>query len=86
MRTCTYTHKGWFGMCPIYLARIDSPSGPDVDERHWLLTPWMNFNEWLVGAWIFVRSMFDPDYEPMFPMLVTGKLESPVTVTYPDME
>lgn len=85
MRSFTYTHKGWFGLCPVYLANLGSDA-PDIDERHWLLTPWMTFNGWLLNALIFVKSVLDPDYEPAFPILVTGELAEPVTMTYPDLD
>ena len=42
--TVIYTHKGWFGLCPVYLAGIDS-DGPNVDPRHWSLGWLMDLSE-----------------------------------------
>lgn len=42
-----FTHKGWFGLCPVYIANLHS-EGPDVAPRFpctgWLIT---------LSAWIF---------------------------------
>ena len=84
MRSFTYTHKGWFLMCPVYFEGLESGE-PGVDERHWSLSWWMDFNHWLCGAYIFIRTTLDAEYEPAFPFIVTGKLATPKTVTYPDL-
>ena len=68
----TYTHKGWFGICPIYLGDIEGDC--NVAARHDLL-------EWLmavIGLAITVKTWLNPDYEPMFPMCITGELDPPV--------
>lgn len=29
----TFTHKGWFGLCPVYIGDINT-EGPCLDPRH----------------------------------------------------
>lgn len=69
-----YTHYGWFcGLCPVYLADLGS-EGPTVVERNWVPSWWMGIVEWLFGQFIFVNSLLDPEYEPMFPIAISGKI------------
>lgn len=79
--TVSYTHKGWMGLCPVYLADPYGPN-PRVDARHaWL--------EWLhdlsLGIFRFlmqIRLRQDPNYEPLWPLVLTGELNPPKVVTY----
>lgn len=71
-----FTHKGWFLLCPIYIADLDTDA-PFIHPRHWSLMAWMLVNEALLATFLFVRSMMDPDYEPLFPIKVTGELPCP---------
>lgn len=57
------THVGWFLFCPIY-ARMDDPDCPEVWARHRWLEPLFTFCEWIQGAYITTRTMFDIEYEP----------------------
>lgn len=34
--TRTFTHRAWFGVCPVYMGDIDSQA-PHVHPRHWSL-------------------------------------------------
>ena len=61
------THKGWFGVCPVYFGLLDSPA-PVVVERHRLLLPLMMISEFVFGL---VMLMFD---DPKWPLMVTGEL------------
>lgn len=79
--TVIYTHKGWFGVCPVLLAGIDS-DGPNVDPRHWSLGLLMDLSEVVFGAYIHLRTSLDQDYEPAWPILVTGELPRPIIRTH----
>ena len=72
----TYTHKGWFGICPIYLGDIEGEC--NVTAMHDWLEWLMDVSEVLMGLAISVRCWLNPEYEPMFAMRVTGELESPI--------
>ena len=72
----TYTHKGWFGVCPIYLGDIDGDC--NVAARHDYLEWLMDLSEAVMGFAISVKTWLNPDYEPMFPMCITGELSPPV--------
>ena len=68
----TYTHKGWFFVCPVYL-NPDDGDGMDVTARSPLLEWWFDLN---VDIFNFTSSFSKHD-EP-FPFKVTGRLETPV--------
>lgn len=68
------THKGWFGLCPVYFAELDS-AAPRVVERHWSLAPLMVLSEILFTACFTVCCWVDPTFEPQWPLRVTGEIE-----------
>ena len=72
----TYTHKGWFFLCPVYL-NADEGEGMAVTARHPLMDWWFDVN---AAAFYFITS-FSRDEEP-FPLKVTGKLEKPVVIEF----
>lgn len=76
MNTITYTHKGWFGVCPIYLGDIEGDC--NVTARHDLLEWLMDVSEVICDVVISIKSAINPDYEPMWPMCVTGECDPPV--------
>ena len=72
-----FTHKGWFGLCPVYL-NADEGEGMDVAARK----PWL---EWWFEANLFVWDVVDlvyqyinPEYEPKFVFSNVIKLDTPV--------
>lgn len=69
-----FRYKGWFGICPIYLTDPSSDA-PDVVARHKLLEPVFTFSEWVYGIIIFMKSWIDVEYEPSWPMVITGEGE-----------
>ena len=69
----SYTHKGWFGVCPVYFAGLDTES-PAVDPRHWLATPLMIASELIFGAIFFVAELVNPEFEASWPLKVTGEV------------
>lgn len=78
MNTVTFTHKGWFGLCPVYFADLNSDA-PHVHERHWALKPLMVVSEWMWGAMFWLASVVNPDYEPEWPLHITGVLDPPIS-------
>lgn len=71
-----FTHKGWFGFCPVYFAHLESDA-PYVHPRHWMLEPIMIVNEWLFGAMFFLATLVNSEFEPQWPLRVTGSLQNP---------
>lgn len=69
-----YTHYGWFcGVCPVYLGNLGSEA-PTVAERNWVPEWWMGFTELLFGTYAMLRTSIDPEYEPMYPLAISGEL------------
>ena len=74
----TYTHKGWFFLCPVYLNPAQG-EGMKVAARHLWLEWWFDVNETLFD----LASWFSHHEEP-FPFKVTGKLMKPVEMEHPE--
>lgn len=68
-----YTHKGWFGICPIYLRNPDSDC-PTVAPRWNWVVPLFVVSEWWQGAAIWLCTVVNPDYEPRWKIRITGEL------------
>ena len=68
----TYTHKGWFYLCPVYL-NADKGEGMEVAARWSILDSWLDLNMTLFDF----AALFSPYVEP-FPFKVTGKLKMPI--------
>jgi len=70
----TFTHKGWFcGIVPVYLNMNDKEC-PLIIERHWIFGPLFVMTEWVFGFCILIRTFVDKEYDPMFPIKITGEL------------
>jgi hypothetical protein len=69
-----YTHKGWLGFCPIFLANPYS-NMPDLTSRTEWLMPVLKFNIWLQELAIGVCTLVDPEWEPTWKIRLTGKVE-----------
>lgn len=76
----TYTHKGWIGLCPVYIGEPET-SEPNVDPRDWIPDWWLHLNLWLFELAGFALEALDPTYEFAWPVHITGRLETPVTRT-----
>ncbi len=72
----TYTHKGWFFLCPVYL-NPDDGEGMAVEARYSWLEWWFTINEGFFSLMVLVVTFFNPEYEPMFPFRVTGETAKP---------
>lgn len=71
-----FTHKGWFGLCPVYFAGLETGC-PAILERHWSLVWLMTFSEWLYALAHWTIHLFDPERELFWPLRVTGELTPP---------
>lgn len=69
-----YRYKGWFGLCPVYISGLASEA-PHLAERHVIFLPLMWLSEFMFSVCFSVMGWFDPDYEPAWPIRITGKLE-----------
>ena len=71
----TLTHRGWFcGLVPVYIGNLDSDT-PTLIERNGIPEWWFSFVDWLFGTFVLVATTLVPDYEPQYPILITGALE-----------
>ena len=69
-----FTHKGWFGICPVYLGDLDREP-VQIAPRWWAVVPLFVISEWWQGATIYVCSWLNPDYVPVFKLKITGELK-----------
>jgi hypothetical protein len=70
-----FTHKGYFcGVVPIYLD-MTNEEAPLIVERHWSFLPLFILIEFVFGICVFLRTMVDREYEPMYPLKITGEYE-----------
>jgi len=67
-----YSHKGWFGFCPIY---VNNPYSncPDVCPRRPWLMPLMRLNIEIQRLAVGVCMMMDPYWSPVWKVRLTGK-------------
>ena len=71
-----FTHKGWFGFCPVYFGNLGSDH-PAVLARKNVFTPLMICSESIFRFMFFILGTINPEYEPMWPLRITGKLDKP---------
>ena len=62
-----FTHKGWFGFAPVYLADIDSRDNMVVAARYRL--------DFLVSVNAFIFQMLGAE---QFPFRITGEMNPPI--------
>lgn len=71
----TYTHTGWFaGLVPVYVGDVDTDC-PRVVERNGCPKWWFSLIEgvFIVCCWVTSRTC--DDFEPAFPILITGPIK-----------
>lgn len=75
LRAEGYTHKGWFGVCPVYLGGHEQQYCVKVAPRWWYVVPlfWVSFAAQAVA--IYFCSWFNPEYVPCWAFRVTGELD-----------
>ena len=78
--TYTLTHRGWFGLCPVYFGDLNSEA-PMVVPRHALFEPLMSLSEILYDVAAYCCQVINPQFEPQWPLRVTGQLDEPKTWT-----
>ena len=61
-----FTHKGWFGLCPVYMA--------DVETDSVRLEPRIPFTGWLINLSAEIFNLMNAGY---FPVQFTGELKPP---------
>lgn len=79
----TFTHRGWFGLCPVRIARLDSPC-PVLEAAHWSLEWLMDLSEVLLCAAAWVHAQLDPAYEPEWPIWLAAEIVPPLVKRYDD--
>lgn len=83
MEKVEFTHYGWFGLCPVILANIDTDC-PTIEAR-WAFLDWFfTFSEFLQNTYIDLRTKIDAGYEPYFSITVSGKFKETVIIEYED--
>jgi hypothetical protein len=68
-----YTHKGWFGFCPVLINNPYSGS-PQLCPRAGWLMPVMRLNIWIQELAIGFCTLVNPEWEPVWKIRLTGKL------------
>lgn len=68
-----YTHKGWIGLCPVYIS-LENLDSPDVDPRY-------PFTQWLLHFSLWMFDMVGntvPEDSGEIPIKITAQLNRPV--------
>lgn len=69
-----FTHKGWLcGLVPVLIANPYSDC-PMLKARWWWLEFVMDGVEAMFSAYATVRMVLQPNYEPLFPIRITGEV------------
>lgn len=76
--TVTFTHYGWFGLCPIIIANPDGDL--PVFQARYRFTEWLfDFSDWMYQRCNDFMVLIDSDYEPGYPFTIKGELNPPQT-------
>lgn len=81
----TFTHHGWFGVCPVHMADLEGEA-PVIHPKHVLLSPLFWLSESVFGALFLLGTAIHPTWEPAWPLHVTGELPHPLLREFPDTE
>lgn len=74
MKAFSPTHKGlMYGIVPVFLD-MRHEDMPGVAGRNAACELLLDICEGLFGICVFLRSCVDRDYEPVYPVMVTGEL------------
>lgn len=76
-----YTHKGWFGVCPVYFANLDGEA-PNIHQRHDLFLPLFMLSEWVFGIVSFMVYSLNPELQLGWPMLITAEMKAPKVIDH----
>ena len=80
MTSVTFTHKGWFGLCPIYISEPYS-EGPTLEPR-------IPYTGWFLDLQADIYGIFFnlvQDEDPMWPIKITGELKKPVVMDFEEI-
>lgn len=74
-RVESFTHKGWFGICPVYVGDLETDC-PNVTPRweNWVTTALFLVSHYSFMAFFTVADIVNPDWQPGFPLLITEEL------------
>ena len=67
------THKGWFGLCPVYLGEIETDC-PIVEPRRGIPDWWLMVNVEVQKVAIRACTWVNPYWFPTWKIKVTGEL------------
>lgn len=77
-QTCAFWYTArYLGVVPVYLESLQV-EGPRMAERHWSLIPLRAAVEFVWGMYTTMKTLVNSDYEPSFPLVITGELSVPV--------
>ena len=71
------THRGFFGVCPVYLGDLDGPAPLVVPRRAWL-DPLLDLSAGAFAAINWLGTQCNPLWAPRWPVVVTGRLPAPL--------
>ena len=83
-----YTHSGWYGVCPVFIAYPDEQSTYDEDEppewiyRHWVCMIPLTFTYIGHGLKDMYNRIVKKDTEYVLDFWGVERLEKPFSVTY----
>lgn len=82
-----YSHKGWFGICPVYVADLESDA-PHLTPRMdgWFCEGLFWASHYTFIAFFTVADAVAPAWQPGFPIFVTEELLVPHHHEYEDTE
>lgn len=77
--SATYTHRGWFGFCPVYLGGLTTEC-PSVMPRHYIFDPLLTLVCALCDAADWALEKINPNGPGLqVGFLVTDELDNPIT-------
>lgn len=83
MTKIEFTHKGWFGLCPVYMSKPFSGC-PEI-EPIYPFTDWlMDFSAFVYGLCFKMAGALNPEFEPLWPFTRITELKEPIQAEYED--
>jgi hypothetical protein len=82
-----FTHKGWFGVCPVYIRDLETDAPgitPRMDNTLFEALFWISHFGFL--AFFTVADVLAPKWQPGFLITITGELLVPYTYEWDDDE
>lgn len=74
----TFTHRGWFGICPVYIGDLDTeiPCLTPLHDNVFFETLFV-LSHYGFMAFFTVADIINPSWQPGFPIVVTEELLVP---------